>query len=99
MIFLYSYYYSNTENGLGDTIVDAAAAAASSSVSDASTDEQLYSEALTVSVNAPRVKRSVLYQLKSFGSQTNINPLQLPPNIQIASVGHSASHFLAVTLG
>lgn len=64
-----------------------------------SKDEQWYTEALTASMNAPRVKRSVLYQLKSFGSLTNISPLQLPANIQIASVGHSSSHFLVVTIG
>lgn len=56
-------------------------------------------EESTATVDAARVERSVIYQLKCFGAETNINPLQLPANISISMVASSASHFLAVTAG
>ncbi|CAD6991971.1 unnamed protein product [Ceratitis capitata] len=41
-------------------------------------------------------KRSVLYQLKAFGSSFNMNPIQLPPKARIRTVAASDSHFVVV---
>ncbi|XP_011208179.2 serine/threonine-protein kinase Nek8 isoform X1 [Bactrocera dorsalis] len=41
-------------------------------------------------------KRSVLYQLKAFGTSFSMNPIQLPPKARIRSVAASDSHFVVV---
>ncbi|XP_030370353.1 serine/threonine-protein kinase Nek8 [Scaptodrosophila lebanonensis] len=41
-------------------------------------------------------KRSVLYQLKSFGSSFSMSPIQLPPKAVIICVAMSDSHFVVV---
>lgn len=45
------------------------------------------------------VERSVLYQLKSFGSNTSLIPLQLPPIVKIVDVATSGAHFITVSEG
>jgi NIMA (never in mitosis gene a)-related kinase 8 len=45
----------------------------------------------------PIVERSVLYQLKSFGASTSLDPLHLPPTIRIVQVATYGSHFIAVS--
>lgn len=86
--------YNGTEEPLEESSQNGLRRASSSQ-----TISSTYMNASTATVNIPRVPRSVLYQLKSFGNETNVNPLQLPSNIQIVMVANSASHFLAVTLG
>lgn len=44
-------------------------------------------------------KRSVLYQLKSFGSSFSMNPIQLPAKACILSVATSDTHFVVVNNG
>ncbi|KAJ6641121.1 E3 ubiquitin-protein ligase HERC2, partial [Pseudolycoriella hygida] len=58
-----------------------------------------YMEASTATISGPRIERSVLYQLSAFGSNTILNPLQLPSNIKIHCVATNGSHFLVVTAG
>lgn len=58
-----------------------------------------YMEVSTATISEPRTERSVLYQLSSFGSNTVLNPLQLPSNIKIHCVATNGSHFLVVTTG
>ncbi|XP_019892346.2 serine/threonine-protein kinase Nek8 [Musca domestica] len=41
-------------------------------------------------------KRSVLYQLKSFGNSFSMNPIQLPPKACILTVATSETHFVVV---
>ncbi|XP_055923488.1 serine/threonine-protein kinase Nek8 [Eupeodes corollae] len=53
-------------------------------------------KASTVSPNQSIEKRSVLYQLKSFGSSFSLNPIQLPPKATILMVATSDSHFVVV---
>lgn len=45
------------------------------------------------------VERSVMYQLKSFGSNTSVIPLQLPPLAKIIQVATSGAHFITVSEG
>lgn len=47
-------------------------------------------------INAGPVERSVLYQLKAFGSDTTMSPIQLPVTAKIVSVSASENHFIAV---
>ena len=56
-------------------------------------------EESTAPITDARIERSVLYQLKAFGSNTVLNPLQLPSNIRMSMVATNGNHFLAVTLG
>ncbi|CAO1402354.1 unnamed protein product [Diamesa serratosioi] len=42
-------------------------------------------------------ERSVLYQLKSFGSIFSLHPLQLPSTCKIKQISTSGSHFIVVT--
>lgn len=44
-------------------------------------------------------ERSVLYQLKSFGSTISLVPLQLPPRNKIVMISTSGSHFISVSEG
>ncbi|XP_058828425.1 serine/threonine-protein kinase Nek8 [Topomyia yanbarensis] len=56
-----------------------------------------YMEASTATTNnLPLTERSVLYQLKSFGSSTNLSPLQLPPTARIRQLATSGTHFVVV---
>ncbi|XP_065093759.1 serine/threonine-protein kinase Nek8 [Ochlerotatus camptorhynchus] len=56
-----------------------------------------YMEASTATMNnLPLTERSVLYQLKSFGSATSLTPLQLPPTGKIKQIATNGSHFVAV---
>ncbi|XP_029725485.2 serine/threonine-protein kinase Nek8 [Aedes albopictus] len=56
-----------------------------------------YMEASTATTsNLPLVERSVLYQLKSFGSSTSLTPLQLPPAGKIRQIATNGTHFVAV---
>ncbi|XP_001660519.2 serine/threonine-protein kinase Nek8 [Aedes aegypti] len=56
-----------------------------------------YMEASTATTsNLPLVERSVLYQLKSFGSATSLIPLQLPPTGKIRQIATNGAHFVAV---
>lgn len=93
-MYSYSYTAAVTES-LAESVKTGSMRASSSS----QTISSKYMNASTATVNLPRVPRSILYQLKSFGSETNVHPLQLPVNVQILMVANSASHFLAVTLG
>ncbi|XP_055529290.1 serine/threonine-protein kinase Nek8 [Wyeomyia smithii] len=61
------------------------------------TETRNYMEASTATTNSlPLVERSVLYQLKSFGSAVSLNPLQLPPSVRIRQLATSGTHFVAV---
>ncbi|XP_058456918.1 serine/threonine-protein kinase Nek8 [Malaya genurostris] len=54
-------------------------------------------EASTATMNNfPLAERSVLYQLKSFGSSTSLSPLQLPPTARIKQIATSGTHFAVV---
>ncbi|XP_055628778.1 serine/threonine-protein kinase Nek8 [Toxorhynchites rutilus septentrionalis] len=56
-----------------------------------------YMQASTATMNnLPLTERSVLYQLKSFGTSTSLNPLQLPPTGKIRQIATSGAHFVAV---
>lgn len=87
------YYYDN------DDPLELSSTLSADGSSQLLANQKLYMEESTATVDAARVERSVIYQLKCFGGDTHINPLQLPANINIISVASSASHFLAVTLG
>lgn len=50
-------------------------------------------------VNAISCVRSVLYQLKSFGSCTSVDPLQLPPTLKICKVVTNEKHFIVISSG
>lgn len=89
-------YEFNPNDSLSDTYP--------STISNDGSDTDLltkkYMEASTATTSNPRVVRSVLYQLSSFGNNTVVNPLQLPSNIKIDCVAtNGSSHFLAVTSG
>lgn len=43
--------------------------------------------------------RSVLYQLKAFGTGFSLTPLQLPPKARIRGVATNDSHFIVVNEG
>lgn len=46
--------------------------------------------------NSPPMERSILYQLKSFGSNMSMLPIQLPAAGKIVCVSASDNHFIAV---
>lgn len=52
-----------------------------------------------IEVEEEIIERSVLYQLKSFGCNTSLIPLQLPPLIRIVQVATSGTHFITVSEG
>lgn len=59
-----------------------------------------YLEASTATMNDFVLsERSVLYQMKSFGSSFTMDPLHLPPTCKIKEVTSSGSHFIVVTEG
>lgn len=59
-----------------------------------------YLEASTATMNDFVLKeRSVLYQLKSFGHNFSLDPIQLPSTCKIKQVSTSGSHFIVVNDG
>ena len=57
-----------------------------------------YMESSTATMNdLALTERSVLYQLKSFGSNFSLDPLQLPSTCKIKQISTSGSHFIVVT--
>lgn len=57
-----------------------------------------YMETSTATMNdLALTERSVLYQLKSFGSNFSLDPLQLPSTCKIRHISTSGSHFIVVT--
>ncbi|EDS27506.1 NIMA-family kinase NERCC1 [Culex quinquefasciatus] len=69
----------------------------SKTVSLVGTATRDYMDASTATMNnLPLVERSVLYQLKSFGSSTNLSPLQLPPTGKIRQLATQGTHFVVV---
>lgn len=72
----------------------------SKTVSLVGTATRDYMDASTATMNnLPLVERSVLYQLKSFGSSTNLSPLQLPPTGKIRQLATQGTHFVVVMYG
>lgn len=66
---------------------------------DVDDEDKGFMEASTASLPEPISERSVLYQLKSFGSSVSLYPLQLPANIKITQISTNGSHFIAVSSG
>lgn len=59
-----------------------------------------YLEASTATMNDFVLnERSVLYQMKSFGGNFSLDPIQLPSTCKIKQVSSSGSHFIVVTDG
>lgn len=59
-----------------------------------------YLEASTATMNDGLLnERSVLYQMKSFGSNFTLDPIQLPATIKIKHVATGGSHFIVVNDG
>ncbi|CAD7092523.1 unnamed protein product [Hermetia illucens] len=65
-------------------------------VNTAQTFTQQLMEAVTAIPNNPLEARSVLYQLKAFGTGFSLTPLQLPPKAKIRGVATNDSHFIVV---
>ncbi|XP_055604185.1 serine/threonine-protein kinase Nek8 [Uranotaenia lowii] len=79
-----------SSNFLNSTLMDDATTLMGTATRD-------YMEASTATTsNLPLAERSVLYQLKSFGTSTSLTPLQLPPNGRIRQVATNGTHFVAV---
>lgn len=64
---------------------------------DEDDEDKGFMEASTASLTEPISERSVLYQLKSFGSSFSLNPLQLPAKINISQISTNGSHFIAIS--
>ncbi|KAI8118222.1 hypothetical protein FF38_08544 [Lucilia cuprina] len=62
----------------------------------AQTETKEIMKAETAQPNETVEKRSVLYQLKSFGNSFSMNPIQLPPKSCILCVATSETHFVVV---
>ncbi|KAL7728211.1 hypothetical protein ACLKA6_005628 [Drosophila palustris] len=62
----------------------------------AQTETRKLMSAETVAPNEIIEKRSVLYQLKSFGNSFSMCPIQLPPKAVIVCVAISESHFVVI---
>ncbi|KAH8414582.1 hypothetical protein KR215_009358 [Drosophila sulfurigaster] len=62
----------------------------------AQTETRKLMSAETVAPNEIIEKRSVLYQLKSFGNSFSMSPIQLPPKAVIVCVTMSESHFVVI---
>lgn len=66
---------------------------------DDNDEDKGFMEASTASSSEPISERSVLYQLKSFGTSVSLYPLQLPARIKISQISTHGSHFIAVSSG
>ncbi|XP_030559258.1 serine/threonine-protein kinase Nek8 [Drosophila novamexicana] len=62
----------------------------------AQTETRKLMSAETVAPHEVIEKRSVLYQLKSFGNSFSMSPIQLPPKAFIVCVAMSESHFVVI---
>jgi NIMA (never in mitosis gene a)-related kinase 8 len=86
------YTYLSDENELEETLETKSVFGPSSS--------REYLEASTATMNDFVLnERSVLYQMKSFGNNFSLDPVQLPSNFKIRQVTTSGSHFIVVTEG
>ncbi|XP_053686919.1 serine/threonine-protein kinase Nek8 [Sabethes cyaneus] len=87
--------FKYVSNDLNEEFMDADQSESATLVMGTSTRN--YMEASTATMNnLPLVERSVLYQLKSFGSTVSLNPLQLPPTAKIRQLATSGAHFVVV---
>jgi NIMA (never in mitosis gene a)-related kinase 8 len=86
------YAYNVGEDELGNTMK-------SSNVFGPSSSRE-YLEASTATMNDYVLnERSVLYQMKSFGNNFSLDPIQLPSTCKIKHVSTSGSHFIVVNDG
>ena len=87
------YSYNYTEDGAMDNTTK------SSSMFGPSSSRE-YLEASTATMNDFVLdERSVLYQMKSFGNNFSLDPIQLPSTCKIKQVSTSGSHFIVVNDG
>lgn len=86
------YTYLDSEGELNETMK-------SSNVFGPSSSRE-YLEASTATLNDFVLnERSVLYQMKSFGNNFSLDPIQLPSTCKIQQISTSGSHFIVVTDG
>ena len=86
------YTYLSSEVELGET-------AKSSNIFGPNSNRE-YLEASTATMNDFVLnKRSILYQMKSFGNNFSLDPIQLPSTCKICQVSTGGSHFIVVTDG
>ncbi|XP_062550028.1 serine/threonine-protein kinase Nek8 [Armigeres subalbatus] len=88
-------YHGNTKMSPEESQIGMSTAPANASLMGTATLNYMEASTATTS-NLPLVERSVLYQLKSFGSATNLTPLQLPPTGKIRQIATNGDHFVAV---
>lgn len=85
--------YSYTSNALMEKTMK------SSNVFGPSSSRE-YLEASTATMNDFVLnERSVLYQMKSFGNNFSLDPIQLPSTCKIKQISTSGSHFIVVNNG